>query len=80
MASPARVRARAAIADLLASGVFDAHGLGDSDAVLAALRKMAAAGTLAPPPKGRRLFTLEPELNPARLALSRARRPTDQAG
>jgi hypothetical protein len=45
-------RARRAIEILVADGAYDARGLGDSDAVLAALREMAAAGALDAPPRG----------------------------
>ncbi len=71
-------RARAALEQLVAAGTFDGHGLGDSDAVLLALRDMAAAGTLRAPPRGRRLFTVSPGLEAARRALSAARLPAGQ--
>jgi hypothetical protein len=73
-------RARRALDHLLASGTYDARGLGASDAVLLALRAMVAAGTLAAPPKGRRLFTVSPALEAARRALSEARLSEDDSG
>ena len=67
------VQATHALEALLYYASFDARGLGDSSAVLLALREMAEAGTLVPPPRGRRLFVLQACLNPARLALASAR-------
>jgi len=76
MPAPAvATRARAALDQLVAAGSFDCHGLGASDSVLLALREMAAAGTLHPPPRGRRLFTVSPALEAARRALFAARLP-----
>ena len=72
--------ARQALEALLHYGSFDARGLGASNKVLLALRKMAALGTLVPPTRGQRLFVLEVSLNPARLALSAARVGSGPAG
>lgn len=62
--------ARLALDRLLAEGKFDMRGQSASNPVLLALKEMLAAGALSVTPERPRLFTVGPEMEAARQALT----------